>query len=290
MKIGYCLIDSPFKFHLSYFNDNLNYKPQITNLSVFMGLSSELQARPPVKLRHPGSCCIMQHCRHNTIIHISECTLNVLLVTKCQQAKPSGPGHGLLPGQDIAGAPWEEIAVDLIGPWSASTPHGTVGFFALTCIDTITNLVKIAQIFEKSSYHVATRFEHTWLSQYPKPMQVIHDNGAEFTRFAFQHLLRLLNIKPVPTTNKNPQANAIFEQIHQTVATVLKTLACPTPQTRCQAVLLVDAALATTMHALWSTVSTMLQATLGGLDSLKTCFSIFLFLLIGRQSFQGESN
>ncbi len=27
MKIGYCLINSPFKYHLSYLNDNLNYKP-----------------------------------------------------------------------------------------------------------------------------------------------------------------------------------------------------------------------------------------------------------------------
>ncbi len=27
MKIGYCLIDSPFQYHLSYLNDNLNYKP-----------------------------------------------------------------------------------------------------------------------------------------------------------------------------------------------------------------------------------------------------------------------
>ncbi len=123
---------------------------------------------------------------------------------ECQQAKSSGPGHGLLPNQDIAGAPWEEVAVDLIGPWPVATPHDTVEFFALTCIDTTTNLVEIAHIFKKSSDHVATPFEHTWLSRYPKPIHIIHDNGGEFTGFAFQHLLQLLNIKPVPTTNKNP--------------------------------------------------------------------------------------
>ncbi len=184
----------------------------------------------------------------------------------CQQAKPSGPGHGLLPDRDIAGAPWEEIAVALIGPWPASTPHGTVEFFALTCIDTTTNLVKVAQILEKSSDHVATRFAHTWLSQYLKPMQGIHDNGGEFTGFAFQLLLQLLNIKPVPTTNKNPQANAICKQMHHTVATVLKMLfLAQTPQTRCQAVLIVADALATALHALRSTVSTTLQITPGGL-------------------------
>ena len=33
-------------------------------------------------------------------------------------------------------------------------------------------------------------------------MQVIHDNGGEFTGFTFQQLLCLLNINPLPTTNK----------------------------------------------------------------------------------------
>ena len=86
---------------------------------------------------------------------------------KCQHAKPSGPGHGLLPDQDIAGAPWEEVAFNLIDPWPASIPHGPVEFFALNCIGTTTNLVKIARICDKTSNHVATNFEHTWLSWYP---------------------------------------------------------------------------------------------------------------------------
>ncbi len=173
----------------------------------------------------------------------------------CPWTKPSGPGHGLLPNCDIAGAPWEEVAVDLIVPWPVSIPHGTVEFFALTCIDTTPNLVKVARIFEKSSNHIATHFEHTWLSWYPKPMQVIHDYGAEFTCFTFEHLLQMLNIKPVPIANKNQQANAICKKMHQTVATVLKTLLlAQPPQTHCHAALLVDDALAKSMHALQSSL------------------------------------
>ncbi len=54
--------------------------------------------------------------------------------------------------------------------------------------------------------------------------------------------------------------------MHQTVATVLKTLLLvQPPQTCCQATLLVDDALVTAMHAFWSTVSTTLQANPGGL-------------------------
>ncbi len=89
-------------------------------------------------------------------------------------------------------------------------------------------------------------------------MQVIHDNGGEFTGFVFQQIvLHLLNIKPVLTTNKNLQANAIYKQMNQTVSTVLKTLLIANPpQPHHQAALLVDDALAIDMHALQSTVST----------------------------------
>ncbi len=162
-------------------------------------------------LGHPGSQCMhatLQSWYHHLHLHM---TIEQFACDKCQCAKPSGPGHGLLPDQDIVCASWEEVELDLIGPWPASTPHEIVELFALTCIDTTTKLVKITKIIEKSSNHIATRFENTWLFWYPKPMQVIHNNGGLFTGFAFQHLLHLLNIEPVPTTNKNPKANAISE-------------------------------------------------------------------------------
>ncbi len=129
-------------------------------------------------LGHPGSHCMRatlqaQYHHPHLRMHIEHFACNV-----CLRAKPSGPGHGLLPNCVIAGALWEEIAVDLIGPSPVSMPHGPAEFFALTCNDTTTNLVEVARIVEKSSNHVATCFEHTWLSRYPRPMQVIHDDGG----------------------------------------------------------------------------------------------------------------
>ncbi len=99
---------------------------------------------------------------HHLFMHI-EC----FACDKCQCTTPSGSSHGLLLDWDIAGVPWEEVAVDLIEPWITSTPHDIVKFFALTSIDTMTNFLKIAKIFEKSIDHVATCFEHTRLSWYP---------------------------------------------------------------------------------------------------------------------------
>ncbi len=153
-------------------------------------------------IQHPRSFCMrstLQAQYHHPYLCIY---IECFAFDKCQSAKPSGPGHGLLSNQDIAGDPWEEVAVDLIGPWPTSTPHGILEFLTLTCIDTTTNLVKIAQIFDKISNYVATHFEHTWLICYPQPMRVIHENGGDFTGFAFKQMLDLLNIKPVPTTTK----------------------------------------------------------------------------------------
>jgi hypothetical protein len=43
-------------------------------------------------------------------------------------------------------APWEEVAIDLIGPWKVKVNGQQVEFNALTCIDTALNLVKLIRI------------------------------------------------------------------------------------------------------------------------------------------------
>jgi hypothetical protein len=35
----------------------------------------------------------------------------------CQKHKLAGRGYGLLPEQEVWIAPWEEVAINLIGPW-----------------------------------------------------------------------------------------------------------------------------------------------------------------------------
>ena len=37
----------------------------------------------------------------------------------CQKHKLDGRGYGLLPEQEVWIAPWEEVAINLIGPWKA---------------------------------------------------------------------------------------------------------------------------------------------------------------------------
>ncbi len=66
-------------------------------------------------------------------------------------------------------APWYEVAVNLIGLWTAKTDQFNGEFDALTCIDTTTNLIELALIDNKSSDAIARKFENTWLAWYPRP-------------------------------------------------------------------------------------------------------------------------
>ncbi len=76
---------------------------------------------------------------------------------------------GLLPECDLTNTPLYEVAIDLIGPWSVKTKLLNSEFYALTFIDTMTNLFEITLIDFKSSDAIARNFEQHLLAQYPRP-------------------------------------------------------------------------------------------------------------------------
>ncbi len=61
-----------------------------------------------------------------------------------------------------------------------------------------------------------------WCSRYSCCQKIIFDNGSEF-KLHFIALCESYRVKPKPTSIKHPQANAILEQIHQVVMTMVRT-------------------------------------------------------------------
>ncbi len=53
----------------------------------------------------------------------------------CQKYKLAGHSHGLLPKQEVQIVPWEEVTINLIGPWKVKVNGQQVELNALTCID-----------------------------------------------------------------------------------------------------------------------------------------------------------
>ncbi len=54
-------------------------------------------------------------------------------------------------------APWEEVAINLIDPWTIKVHEKNVEFNALTCIDTASKLFELTRIDNKTSLHIQNK-------------------------------------------------------------------------------------------------------------------------------------
>ncbi len=96
----------------------------------------------------------------------------------------------LIPECKLCSVPFEECAVDLIGPWTIQVCNNLYEFNALTVIDTVSNLVEQVRIDEKTSTHMARKFTQVRLSRHPWPELCVYNNGEEFVGPEFQFLLK----------------------------------------------------------------------------------------------------
>ena len=71
--------------------------------------------------------------------------------TECQRHKQDGKGYGLLPEREPREQPFNEVTVDLIGPWKVQVRGRGYEFKALTSIDPVTNLVELTRIDNATS-------------------------------------------------------------------------------------------------------------------------------------------
>ena len=84
------------------------------------------------------------------------------------------------------------------------------------------NNITKGDYFDKTSTMISHLVNKTWFSRYPRCQHIIYDNGSEF-KLHFEALCDSYGIKHKPTSVKTPQANAILEQVHQVIATMLRT-------------------------------------------------------------------
>ena len=186
---------------------------------------------------------------------------------ECQRYKNRGPGYGMLPLRDEYPAPFADVALDFIGPWTIEIPNfGKLTFNGMTVIDIASSLLEIFRVDRVDGESAALAFENGWLSRYPRPTRAIYDAAGAFTGPAFQLCLHREGITPVPITVKNPQSNSIVERSHSTVGDQLRVLqAANVPDNIETAYELVDTALATTQRAIRSAVNTALGVTPGSM-------------------------
>jgi transposase InsO family protein len=90
-------------------------------------------------------------------------------------------------------------------------------------IDPATGWFEIASIDTKRANVIANTVEHTWFTRYPWPSHVVLDRGTEFMAEFTHMLVTEYGITKKVITKRNPQANSIIEQVHQTIGNMLCT-------------------------------------------------------------------
>ena len=184
----------------------------------------------------------------------------------CQRNKIATRGYGEHPPRDAPFTAWQEVALDLIGPWSFRVGNVLYEFRALTIIDIVTNYCEIIRIDGKSAAHVAQHFQNQWLYRYPRPIRCVYDQGGEFLGHDCPQRLTDWNIGSNTSAVKNPQSNAICERLHQTIGNTLRTrLYHDPPANMADATAIVDSILHAAAYAVRATVHRTLKATPGSL-------------------------
>ena len=86
-------------------------------------------------------------------------------------------------------------------------------YFRMMFINPTTGWFEWTEVIDdKSSATILHFLDSVWLARYPRPRQVLYDNGSEFKK-DFQPLFKDFAIKPKCTTIKNPLANSILKRI-----------------------------------------------------------------------------
>lgn len=196
-----------------------------------------------------------------------ECMHVALTCDTCQKTKLFGRGYGHLPIKEAQCAPWQEVAVDLIGPWIMYDQEGNEhSFTALTMVDTVTTCCEIVLLQNKTAAHVGYQFETQWLARHPRPQRCIFNQGNEFLGEAFQAVLRRHGVHPAGSTVKNPQSNAVCERLHQSIGNALRVLnySAP-PRTDVAAVKRINSALQTAAYAARTAIHSTMKESPGNM-------------------------
>ena len=91
-------------------------------------------------------------------------------------------------------------------------------------IDPATGWFEIAEIPTKRADDVVNILEFSWLTHYPWRTEIVMDRGKEFAGEVQETIHHEYGIRRKLITTQNPQANAMVEQVHQTVHNMVRSL------------------------------------------------------------------
>ena len=121
--------------------------------------------------------------------------------------------------QQISGAPFERIAVDLMGPFEKT---GNDNLYIAVFQDYFSKWVIAEPIKDKTAIAVADVFYTKWIALFGCP-QILHsDRGGEFKADIIARLCDLLRIKKTFTSTYRPESDGMLERSMRTIQALLR--------------------------------------------------------------------
>ena len=219
--VKYIQEDSNYNFHMVEGIELIQYKNRIY---IPHTLKQRVLYWYHTYLVHPGSNRMLSTINAIMYWHGMRKDIDNYVKTchTCQKTKKQRKKYGHLPPKKAEVTPWKRVNVDLIGPYTIQSKNKEYSLRAMTMIDPVTNWFEIARIESKSSAEAQRIFDSMWLACYPRSQEVGFDNGSEF-KYLFKELCQNMGIKEKPSTDYNPQANAILERVHQVLGNQLRS-------------------------------------------------------------------
>lgn len=150
--------------------------------------------------------------RHDTECYVASCT-------ECQRYKrPTNTPHGLLQPVPPSSAPFEQVGIDLLGPFPRSSNGNR---WVIVCVDHLTRYCETAALTSATATEVSIFLLYSVILRHGPPRIIISDRGRQFTVDVVEETLRLCSSSFRHSTPYHPQTNGLVDRTNRTLANML---------------------------------------------------------------------
>ena len=154
-------------------------------------------------------------------------TIHVKSCRTCLTYKPSTLPRALLRAYPGVAAPFERVAMDLMGPFHRTSSGKTYIFVAT---DVFSHWTEIVPLQDKSTWRVAKAFTDSIINRHGAVQQILTDAGSEFRSELMNHICKRMGIDKMQTAAYHPSSNGLVERINAQVGNTLRCIVQENPR------------------------------------------------------------
>lgn len=118
------------------------------------------------------------------------------------------------------GAPWDRLAVDMLGPFPESTKGNK---YVMVVTDHFSKWVEVLAVPDQTAITCARVLLNEVVARFGCPFELLSDQGRNFDGKIFSELCAMLEIRKKRTSPANPRCNGQTERFNKTLVRMIKS-------------------------------------------------------------------